>query len=446
MTRSQWLIAVLLVGVIALRLAIVLTCVQGPAGDALQYYRLAEQLRSPNRFAVNPDPAPLVYSRLPGYPLFLAYVALPFRDSVPLPTHVLVATLWNVLFDLATALFVFLTARALGLRRAWLAGLAILLWPTLWMMSCQALTESLSTLAVAAQVYLAVRIWRGASLRLALLAGVIAGLAQLVRFDALCAMPMVLYACWRATASRSAALRLMSAYLAAAVVVLAPWPIRNCVRFGAPHIGAASWRGNEGAPLPDGPLEWMRTWADSAPGDAYLDLVLANRAQITTGIVPKQYDDEAEHRRLNAIVDDYNRYGAIDKVDEEFAALARDRFRKHPLRTLFVLPVKRLAHLFVGEPAYMIGMEVHWLGLPRLRPAFGVIDEVVFALAFAGCILGRRTRQREWMPLLFAPFPLRFLMLGFAMPHATCERYLVETFPVILLLAFIAVSRSRDPA
>jgi Dolichyl-phosphate-mannose-protein mannosyltransferase len=429
-------IALLFAGLVVLRVAIVLSWHQ-PVGDGMQYYRIAEQLRIADRFAFAPDPAPLVYSRLPGYPLFLAYVAAPIRGGVSLETHLIVATLWNVVFDLGTALFVFLTARALGLGRAWLTAIAILCWPTLWLMSCHALTESLSTLAVAAQLFLAVTILRGGRLRHAAIAGAIAGFAQLVRLDALTVMPMVLYACWRASPAREIRLRLSAAYLLCAAVVFAPWPIRNYLRFGAPHFTATTWRGVEGAPLPDGPMEWMRTWADSTDGDAYLELMFSNRHPIEQGLLPKQWDDEAEHQRLLAIVDDYNHYGPIEKVDAGFAALAKERFRRHPWRTLFVLPAKRLTHLFRGEPSFFMGMEIPWLGLPAWRPAFGVIDAVVFVLALAGCILGRRS---QWMPLLLAPFPLRFLVYAYAIPFGTSERYFVETFPILLILAWIGVS------
>src|SRR5690242_8438813 len=130
LTRRNALIALAIVAAIAFRVAVVLTY-HKPAGDGMQYFQLAQELRRANRFAFAPT-APASYARLPGYPLFLAYVALPGPPR-PLEWHLRAATLWNVAFDLVTALLVVAIARRLGLPRPRALGVFVIFWPTLWL-------------------------------------------------------------------------------------------------------------------------------------------------------------------------------------------------------------------------------------------------------------------------------------------------------------------------
>lgn len=437
-SRRTWWALGGVAALVALRVAIVLSWHQ-PAGDGIQYYRLAQNLRASGRFAFAAPPAPLVYSRLPGYPLFLAYVALPGAPAT-LEHHLVAATLWNVVFDLGTALLVLATARRLGLRRAWAAGLALLAWPTLWLMSAYGLTESMATLATAAELYFAVRLMQRGRWGDAAAAGAIAGWAQLVRLDAVTMLPVLLWACAVAPGSRRARVGLGAVVVGVAALVFAPWPIRNYVRFGAPHPAATTWRTAVGKPLGDGPVWWARTWAASGRGDSYFELYFVYEAPIQIarpGVVPERsYDDEAERQEVVKLFTDYNAHGLTDAVDAEFRAVARARLRRHPLRTLLLLPLERIGHLFAGEPEYEMPMRIRWLGLPTLRPLFGALDLALVLAAAVGCVLGWRARRRLIAPLLLA-IAMRLGIYAFAIPQATTERYLVEAFPLFMILAFV---------
>jgi hypothetical protein len=189
----------ILVGLIVLRLFVVASW-KAPAGDGVQYYKVAEELREHRRLAFAPPPSPLTYSRLPGYPLFMALVA---PRPVSLAAHIRVATWWNVVLDVLSALLLGLSAHSLGFRRRWLGPLVFLSIPTLCLMTCYALSESLSTLAASAALYSAIRVKQTGKLRFAIALGIIAGCAQLIRFDAVCMLPLLVYGCLGSTASRS---------------------------------------------------------------------------------------------------------------------------------------------------------------------------------------------------------------------------------------------------
>jgi hypothetical protein len=435
-----------LLALVIVRLAIVVTW-HKPGGDGIQYLALANHLRDDNTLAfVDGQPA---YSRLPGYPLFLAYLVAP-GHSKSLGYHLRSATIANVVLDLLSALLLWLAARRLGLRRAWAAGLAFLLLPTLWLMSCYAMTETLSTALVAAELHLAVRLLADPRLRVALAAGAVAGFAQLVRLDAICALPMIAYACLRAPTSARRRAGLLAAFAAAALVVFAPWPLRNLARFGKPHFAASTSRTVSGQPFGDGIYNWARTWSDSAVGDSYFELYFVYEYPYDTkrpnAIPAKSYDSPEERARIVAATQRYTADGLTDQVEADFSALARDRLRRHPWRTLVVLPLKRLGHLFAGEPKYDMPMVVRWLGLPHWRPLFGVFDLALTLLALAGAVLAWRGRRALFW-LTVPAIVLRLGIYAFAVPHATTHRFLVEAFPLFLILAAAGIEQvTRRPA
>ncbi|HWE28700.1 MAG TPA: hypothetical protein VHB97_11905 [Polyangia bacterium] len=420
---------------VVLRLAIVRSWAK-PAGDGLQYYRLAEGLREHGRFAFAGPPLPLSFSRLPGYPVFLWLTSL--GQPLVIDEHIARAVRWNVAFDVGTALLLLLAARAAGMRRAWLAALAVLALPTLWLMSCYALTESLSMMLTAAILAGSVVTLRRGTLAPALAMGACAGLAQLVRFDAICLWPIMIYACLRAPVERRRRVVLVAATLATALALFSPWPLRNLVRFGAPHVAATTWRTWDGRPLATGPIQWARTWSDSSRG-ALFELYFVNDRPFPLehddAIPEGSYDDEAGRQRLFALFERYNHERLSPTVNDEFVTLARDRLRHHPWRTIFVLPARRIARLFSAEPEYEMPMQVSWLGLPQHRPWLIRADRLLFVLAAIGALLLWRRRQRQWLWLVLPALALRVGLYSFAIPHATTERYLVEAFPLFIFLA-----------
>jgi hypothetical protein len=444
MLRRWWKLALLVAAgavLVWLRVAIVEAWFK-PAGDGVQYFNLAAELRAHGRFAFGPS-LPLSYSRLPGYPLFMFLVS---PRPIGMGTHIWRAVHWNVAFDTATALLLLFAARAAGLRRAWTAALFVLALPTLWLMSCYAMTESLSMFLVAAIAFCAVVTLERGRWSTAIAMGVAAGLAQLVRLDALCAWPIIFCACWRAPVEPRRRWQLLGASLAAALAVFSPWPIRNLVHFGAPHPAATTWRADDGTPLRTGPVMWARTWADSSQG-AFFELYFVYQRPYEIdrpgAIPPGSFDDDAERRRLVGILQDYNRERLSEGVNDEFLALARDRLRRRPLHVLVGLPLARIKALFAAEPEYEMPMRVEWLKLPDRRAWLIRCDRVLFALALLGVVLSwRRRRRLVW---LFAPAILfRVALYSMAIPQATTERYLVEAFPLFILFAVAALTAVEE--
>ena len=417
-------------GALAFRLVVVNSW-HAPAGDGLQYYALSQSLFGDHRFAFGAD-KPLQYSRLPGYPLFLAAVV---HDApIPLHTHLWKATIANAFLDVASALLVFFLVRdrRLGLGAAAAAFVAVIVCPLLLFLSCYGLSESLATFLTTLTLFLALRDGR----RWAAGAGVAFGLLQLTRIDGFAVLPAVALAIyWGAHAWRERLTR-AALFAALAVVVFSPWPIRNLVRFGAPHIEGTAWMRQDGRPLPLGMMRWMRTWGTGASGQDFALLKVANDGllKIDRGgiVLPAMYDNDAERMLVIDIFEHYNHGGLTPTVDAEFDRLAGMRKRQSAFRYYVKLPLLRLAAEWSPVVEWELPMRSHVLHLPASRHAYNVFERVLFALALLGAAMLAR-RDARLVAIVVATVGARAALHAFAHPFPV-ERYMVESFPAMMAL------------
>jgi hypothetical protein len=436
-----------------------------PAGDGLDFHQLSQQLLLRGTFAYGPPPLGPSYGRLPGYPLFLAYIAVR-QAPLDLLSHVIKATQANVVIDLLSSCLVFGILRELGLgRRAAFGGLvATLLCPVLVLLSCYALTETLATFLGLLAFYLTLRLRRALRagepwIGWAALAGLAAGLGQLVRADTLTILPsLALLAVdfaglrrdgWPAADPARLLRRLLPVGLLFAVVGLTflPWPVRNLIQFGEPHPAGARWRTRPaGRPLPSEPVTWMRTWGDGGAGDGYLDLVFVAGLKLPTQpgrFDPKVCDDRAQCDRTLAVFTRYNQEGLTPAVRSDFLALAVERSAAHPLRTWVGLPLLRLRSLWRPLPEWELPLRAPALGFPRHRWVFAVVDVLLYALSLlgAGLLIARRSSGggRLLALALVLPAVLRSAMYAYLIPAGINQRYLVEIYPLLIILSALGL-------
>jgi hypothetical protein len=428
--RRRWLAAI--AAALIFRIAVVLTW-HVPAGDGLQYWQLSQELHH-FRFAYHPAPAPLTWTRLPGYPLFLS-LGVPF--SAPLDRYLIVATLWNALFDILTALLVARMLVEAGRPRAapWGFGLTVVA-PLMLFLSTFGLSESFATFLAAGELLLIARLLRGERMvRNAIVCGAIAGFAELTRADALFVWPSLALALVWAKAPLSEKARALGGFALAAVLVFAPWPLRNQIQFGEPHPLGTRWVKMDGTPQFTEMERWMRTWSSGVPGQSFIhEVIVPNRLAIDPKrpgiLLPAMYDDEAERTKVLELFAEYNQTRLTPELDAKFGALADERAHRAPLRTYVGLPLARVLAIWRPVPEWELPVRVGWLGLPSFRPAWQHFEQLIFLLALAGAFLVERRLAailllavlvRTFLPALLHPYPL--------------ERYLVEAFPGLLVLA-----------
>lgn len=445
--RSTWsrlrpaVIAVLLLasvaGAVTLRFAIVEGYHVG-AVDGQQYIQLADTVVARQVFAFGLD-APPTFTRLPGYPLFLAYVVR--VTGLHYDRQVLRACQANSLLDVASALLVFLMLRRRAGPWAALVGFwLVALCPLLIILASHALSETLSTFLMTLELFLALQ--AGQSRRPlvhAALCGLVAGLAQLVRADAITIAPAVALALWLAASTRRDRLRLWATAAAVAIVVFLPWPIRNLRQFGHPYVASWQWRTvTGGRPIPVGPVAWAKTWAHGGFQESGVDPAFTFEKPLLSlgfSFVAHMCDTRAECEQVRKLYADKDAANAITpEIDERFFALARERAARAPFRTYVTLPAQRFLYMLQSLPKAEFTMKAPLIGLPKYRAEVRYLDGTAYALAALGALL-LLLRDRRLAAILLLAFWVRALLLPYVVPLNLTQRHLMQVFPLLLMMA-----------
>jgi len=245
--ERRWLLVLLLVGLGALapRLAIAIGFDQAPtiANDAGWYDFFAKRISEGHGYTLFDGAATSRWP--PGYPMFLAAVYRATGESQVAAR--IVQALLGAGIAVATAE---LGRRLIGARAGAIAGVIVAATPSLALYSSLLMSEVLFTWLLIVSFMLGVR--RDAR-RWVFLSGVALGLATLVRAQGL-AMAIAVWASWIAAGGIGAEARrplVASAGVmaAGAVLVIAPWAVRNAVELHtfqpvSTGLGMNLWMGN----------------------------------------------------------------------------------------------------------------------------------------------------------------------------------------------------------
>ena len=423
-------------------------------------------------------------SRLPGYPAFLAALTSIFGVGNFRPVLFI-----QVLFDLATCLLIAdLTRRLISGRAAKIAFLLAALCPFLANYAAAALTETLEIFFTVLVLDLAV--WglelgglhapRTGSVLGSLTApppgwtsnweliawlacGVAAAAAILLRPDGGILLGVTVIYLLASFVVRSGTVRGSSngRYLSMRPVLLAcilsvgamaplvPWTVRNWHEFHRFQPLAPRYANDSGEAVNPGFNIWTKTWmADyvsveeiywNVPGEAIRADQLPSRA----------FDSPGQRRQTEALFSDYNLdHDLTPELDARFAALAFERIHAAPLRYYFMLPVIRIADMWMRPRTELFAADPRWWELNddwrwlSVSLGFGLLNATYVALAGAGVWRARRV-PGVGLVLLF--LLLRSLFLG-SLENPE-PRYTLECYPVVIVLAAAALTlRKPDRA
>lgn len=402
LSESAWIVPAIALGAFLLRAAAALL-VPLPArldADADQYSRIAVSLLTGGGFAILPgDPTA---GRAPGYPVFLAVIywiaGLNQLFTVRLIQAAVDAVTVVLLERLGRAMF----GRWVGLVAASLFALS----PPLISSTTFVMSETLYTLLLVVALLAFVQAVRAGSVKHGLVAGALFGVGALIRpigllVPVFAAIATVALSSAVPVASR---LKIGAAALAATVLVVSPWTIRNALVFKT-FIPVA---------LQFGHGLWVGTYI---PWDARL----------------RGWDVSP----IRELVGGLNGYRSKDGV------LVDQRLRAAAFRNIAADPVGQL-RFYVRK-------------LPRMwTPMPGTADQVfgsVFLMLLAwlwhfgtltvgllGVLGARGTRHRPWALWLAILVVLWFLVHNVFEP---VPRYLLPVLPAIYLLAGLGFATLR---
>ena len=410
------------------------------------------------------------FSRLPGYPAFLAAVFAIFGAN-----NFRAVLLIQVLFDLGTCFVVAdLARRMFSERAAKAAFLLAALCPFLANYAAAALTETLEIFFTALALDFAVRglaalrqdidspstpapaTWLGCGLSIGacillrpdggILFGAVGAYLVLVLLRSIFA--------WREGGSSSAprVLPMLRAGLiltTSAFAPLIPWTLRNLHTMHRFQPLAPRYANDSDERVIPGFNRWTKTWMADYTSVQEIYWKLPDDAIDVTRLPQRAFDSAGQRQETEQLFAEYNRdHDIIGELDARFAALAAARVHAAPLRFYVWLPAVRIADMWLRPRTELLPSDPRWWEFDDEVPwlvvsiLFGFINLAYIGAAAAGLL---RSREVAGIGLFVLFLLLRSLFLG------TLEnpepRYTLECYPVVIVLAaalFMGKSHGND--
>jgi hypothetical protein len=415
--------------------------------------------------------------RAPGYPAFLAVVYATLGRSV------FRLALAQALLDTTTCFLIAALAARLVLpgektepapgradtsasrRRVFLAGL--------WLAALCPFTANYTAAVLAeplAIFFTALALWalavpggvtelpEGAPPRVlemsCVLGGIAVGLGTLARPETpliLAALALVLLWRCRRPANWPKLMRAGALLGCGLILSLAPWIVRNVITLHEFQPLAPHHTDLPGEYHPAGFEAWTDTWLWRFR-DVYLVSWNVNDEPIDIESVPAgAFDTPEERARVQDVLDQYNDVTTLTpKMDRLFAELARERTRRHPLRTWVKIPALRAGAMWFTPRIELLPysgrlwpMSMAWEDDPMdfgVTVGFVLLNIVYVILAIVGAWRIRRRPATAFL-ILFVLLRTTF----FTTVETPEPRYILECFPALLALgAFAFVRPARD--
>ena len=421
------------------------------AGDSLIYGDIAKCLINNHMFGMEKvsgwEPTLI---RLPGYPFFLAFTFLIFGQD-----HYVGAMWFQLVFDVLTCFLVAdIARRVLSESAARTAFLLAAVCPFLINYVATPLTECLEIFFIAAAVDCAVMALDARRLRWWALCGVACAGAILLRPDGGLilggiGLPVVMRI-WREPARRR---ELLTAILLLGTVSLSPllpWTIRNWRVFHEFQPLVTAHASDPGEYLPTGWERWFKTWLIDYASVEDIGFHVPGDTLDVGDIPDRAYTSESQRALVHSLLDGYNEnHQMTPGIDRQFAALADENIRLHPIRYYVLLPTARMLDMWFRPRSEMMPLDTHFWEIINdphdawCDIALALLNFVYVAAAVAGAWL-MRSRIKHLSLLLTYPV-VRSLFL--ATTGAAEDRYTLECFPFVLVLAavFLAWQQARKP-
>lgn len=378
--------------------------------------------------------------RLPGYPLFLAICFKLFGLE-----HYNAVMFTQAAFDLGSCLLLAgLTSKIWNRRAGWWALWLSALCPFTANYTGTPLTETLELFFITLALYALVRFLEAPLWRWAVLEAFAWSYAALLRPDgALIAVALCPAMVWYGR-RRWGTARMMRFAVAAgllSILPFIPWTIRNWRTFHVFQPLAPRSAMDPGQFTNPGFDRWTRSiCADfTCTWEVYWN---AGSGEIKLGNLPSRaFDSRRQYEQTRQLLDDYDESITITPaLDARFAALAAEHIRAHPFRYYVLLPLARLADMWLRPRTALLWIELRWWQFEEHE------GETVFAWAYAGLNLaylilaawGLKKRPPLAGAMLFYILIRCALLATLDAPE---PRYTLECFPMILVLAAIALTR-----
>jgi 4-amino-4-deoxy-L-arabinose transferase-like glycosyltransferase len=240
------------------------------------------------------------------------------------------------------------------------------------------------------------------------------------------------------------------------VLPLVPWTVRNAITLHEFQFLAPRYANQPGDFVPRGFFAWTNTWMVRYRY-AYTVIWKLLEEEIPPQDIPNSaFDNANEKQRVYALLNDYNEHCCNPPTadwDAQFAQLARERTRRHPLRTYLRIPVERAFVLWftpriellpytgnLWPPRYWHEQDPDDFDYTLL---LWVVGFVYGGMAVAGFVRAVRKLIRQPGAALRPQVWVLAFLVGYCLirtaylthVETTEPRYVLECFPVVFALA-----------
>jgi hypothetical protein len=440
-------------------------------GDALVYGDIAKNWLQHGIYGLT-EAAGLrsTLMRLPGYPLFLAICFKIFGIDHYTPA------LWvQCIVDLTTCLLVSDIAKSLagederaGLIALWLAALS----PFTANYVAAPLTETLSLFCVALTFFGLIR-WQRAQRSHGtfstngtqrssrsdainmwiLVISVPMGYAILLRPDGgllpAAVVPAMVWIVWRRGCGSLSGYGAVIVCSVLTLLPLIPWTVRNERTFHMFQPLAPRYANDPGQLVSYGFQHWYRTWAIDFASTKSIYWRYDGDPLAIVDLPARAFDSQQQYQQTDALFNDYNDVlESTATIDDRFGDLAEERVAANPLRYYLLLPVARVANMWLRPRTELLDVPSRWWKYEE-HP-----KTTIFAALYAALNLGylvmsviglkRALHDRDNLPVLWASvgfIGIRSLLL--ATVDNSEPRYVLECFPIVIALAGISCCGKR---
>lgn len=386
------------------------------------------------------------YTRLPGYPAFLAAIFFIFGDDQYFPVLLI-----QTLFDIGSCLLIFaITFAMFGEGTALLALWISALCPFTANYTAVALTETLSIFFTAIALWstingiIAIEKTKNWEIKWWIVCGFgIAG-ATLFRPDGIMLlMVLCVYLCLRMVRSQRRTRIILASITTILIVIgsLTPWAWRNWLVFHEFQPLAPRYANDPGEYVAIGFNQWFKTWPVDFASLYDIFWKVSSDVPSTDTVdfneIPlRASDNQAEREQLIELFTAYNEQHLLTpELDDRFAELARKRIAQYPLQYYLYYPTLRIADIWFRPRTEQLELDQHWW-------RFNIFPQSLFSIGYAllnfllvaTAVLGMiKFRFASGAGFLISFIAFRSLFLS------TLEnpepRYVLECFPVILVFA-----------
>jgi hypothetical protein len=229
--------------------------------------------------------------------------------------------------------------------------------------------------------------------------------------------------------------------IAGLLLPLAPWAARNAVSLGRVQFLAPRYAETYGDVLPTGFYSWTKTWMFRFR-DAYLFTWKLPSQPIDAKNLPSYAVDSPEElARVASLLERYNRaHGMTRQLDLEFAELAHERAKRHPIRTFIWIPIERTATMWFTPRITLLPFSGRFWPLAESYHYNPIEFEVTLGLTLLNVLYVAMGLAAAWFwrtnPGVLLIVAFIAIRTAFLTQLQTCEpRYVMVCFPALLAIA-----------